>query len=942
MKRFFLLLILLVSLMPISAKQEEVNQFKVNGLWYKIYYKDEVKVISSQDKVNYSGDIIIPDSVTFNKTKYRVMIIDAGAFKNCYDIKSITITPQEKWMHIYSGAFAHCHGTISVPSNVSIIESDAFLDTDMYNDKSNWEETDDYRAFYVNDCLIKVVIKSYKTDGIDFVVRKGTHLIADDACRYPVVSQFRSITIPEGVEYIGRNAFSACNPQDRYKLKDPLSKLKSVYLPNSVTVLRDSSFYGNGNLTEVFLPNYLETICRGTFQSCGIQSITFPPTIKKIGDSSFGNNRISSISLPYSVTEIGSYAFSYNTSFTSVVLPENMEILSSGVFSGCSELENVVIPKGVKRIHSYAFNECGKLKSIIIPASVTYMDDKVFEGCSSLKEIYFNGSKESIKMRPNAIPTTARVYYNSLKTPELPVVYDGQPPLLAFVDGSLMFKDGNGNNRIDADEKGTILFKIVNNGKGAAMNCEARVRMTGATKGIFVTTVKLPIIAVGKTQEVSIPVTSSVNTTDGQVSFAIEVYEPQGWGVAPVTMNVTTKAYNPPFLQVVDYNIASNSGKIRKMEPFTLTFNVQNTKYGNAENVQVKVKLPANVFVMDGNAELSYPLIKSGEVKSVKITLAANNNYPTTNIPITIDVKEKHGKFAENKQLDIALNQTTSSSINIAAKEEAEQERKEIQLAMMTSDVDRNIPVTRSKNSNTFVLILANEHYQQVATVPFALNDGNIFREYCIKTLGINEKHIKYLSNATGNQLKAGINWLANLTEAFDNPQIIVYYAGHGIPDESNRTAYLLPVDGIISDMSTCYKLDDLYTTLGSMPASHITVFMDACFSGSKREEGMLASARGIALKAKSGIPQGNMVVFSAAQGDETAYPNREQQHGLFTYYLLKKLQETQGEVSLKDLGDYVTKQVSQQSLLINSKKQTPCVTPSASLGTEWQNWKLK
>jgi len=72
------------------------------------------------------------------------------------------------------------------------------------------------------------------------------------------------------------------------------------------------------------------------------------------------------------------------------------------------------------------------------------------------------------------------------------------------------------------------------------------------------------------------------------------------------------------------------------------------------------------------------------------------------------------------------------------------------------------------------------------------------------------------------------------------------------------------------------------------------------------------------------------------------AYPNKEQQHGLFTYYLLKKLQESAGDIALKDLGDYITKQVSQQSLLLNDKKQTPCVTPSASVGTEWQNWKLR
>ena len=56
----------------------------------------------------------------------------------------------------------------------------------------------------------------------------------------------------------------------------------------------------------------------------------------------------------------------------------------------------------------------------------------------------------------------------------------------------------------------------------------------------------------------------------------------------------------------------------------------------------------------------------------------------------------------------------------------------------------------------------------------------------------------------------------------------------------------------------------------------------------------MLASARGVAIKAKQNHPQGNMVVLSAAQGDETAHPYTEKGHGLFTYYLLKKLKETQ------------------------------------------------
>jgi len=97
-----------------------------------------------------------------------------------------------------------------------------------------------------------------------------------------------------------------------------------------------------------------------------------------------------------------------------------------------------------------------------------------------------------------------------------------------------------------------------------------------------------------------------------------------------------------------------------------------------------------------------------------------------------------------------------------------------------------------------------------------------------------------------------------------------------------------------------------------------------------------------VALKAKSGVPQGNMVVFSAAQGDETAYPYCAQQHGMFTYHLLKKLQSTKGDVTLQELGNYITAEVKKRSLEENEKKQTPCVIPSASLGSSWQNWTLK
>lgn len=515
------------------------------------------------------------------------------------------------------------------------------------------------------------------------------------------------------------------------------------------------------------------------------------------------------------------------------------------------------------------------------------------------------------------------------------------PPSLIIVPNSQKFVDQDQNGVIDANEKCAIRFELQNNGKGDAYGCIAHMVATGTTQGLVIDDIHLPVIEHGTSKIIEIPIQSTAGTKTGEIQFTIEVEEPNGYGPDPIMGKVGTHKLKTPYVEVASYKISGNKGgKLNRREEFTLQVIVQNTDQGVAENVTIDIKLPENVNWNGGDDKhFNIGTLKPNERKTFEYTLIANQR-ATDKINIAVDLSERTGRYSKDADIPLEFGQYVGSSIAMDVKRNDDEV--EIQKVSLVSDVDENIPVSKSKNNNTFVLIVANEHYQQVAAVPYALNDGNIFREYCMKTLGIGEKHIKYLSDATGNQIKSGINWLANVVETFDEPQIIVYYAGHGIPDEASNTAYLLPVDGSGMDVTTGYKLDELYATLGNMPASQIAVFMDACFSGTKREDGMIAAARGVALSVKSGVPHGNMVVFSAAQGKETAYPNVEQQHGLFTYYLLKKLQASQGEVSFKELGDYVTKQVSQQSLLLNSKKQTPCVTPSSSVGTNWQNWKLK
>lgn len=259
------------------------------------------------------------------------------------------------------------------------------------------------------------------------------------------------------------------------------------------------------------------------------------------------------------------------------------------------------------------------------------------------------------------------------------------------------------------------------------------------------------------------------------------------------------------------------------------------------------------------------------------------------------------------------------------------------------SDVDLDIPSNPANNENMFAIIIANEVYQTEANVKYALSDGRTFKEYCEKVLGLPEDNIRYRENATLNNIIEDLDWAHKVAQAFDGQsRFIFYYAGHGIPDESTGVSYLLPVDGSGINIKTGFSLTELYNQLGKLPVQDVTVFMDACFSGSLRGDGMLASARAVAYKSKSEKPKGRMIVFSAAQGDETAHPFIEQGHGLFTYYLLKKLKETNGKVNLFDLGNYVKQQVKRKSIVANGKLQTPTISASANLGENWKSLKLK
>ncbi len=262
-----------------------------------------------------------------------------------------------------------------------------------------------------------------------------------------------------------------------------------------------------------------------------------------------------------------------------------------------------------------------------------------------------------------------------------------------------------------------------------------------------------------------------------------------------------------------------------------------------------------------------------------------------------------------------------------------------------TSDVDLSIPVNPVKQSKTFAVVIGNEDYTSYQVngggninVDYANADARTFKDYLTKTFGIPDRNITLLLNATAGQINQSLARLSALAKAYDGKaKLIFYYAGHGLPDEETREPYLIPVDVSASDLTYAVSLETVFNKLTENKSERVTVFLDACFSGGARSQGLVAS-RGIRIRPKSPYVNGNLVVFSAASEDETAYAYNEKGHGMFTYFLLKKFRDSGGSVSYGELAEYLKDEVDKNSLLINNREQLPEVNVSPALEDSWKS----
>jgi len=201
-------------------------------------------------------------------------------------------------------------------------------------------------------------------------------------------SGLTSVTIGNSVTSIGNSAFSNCsglisiivdesnpsfssiegilyNNDATTLIYCPITK-KTVTIPNSVTSIDYSAFYGCSGLTSVTIPNSVTSIGNYAFYGCsGLTSVTIPNSVTSIGQRVFENcSGLTSVTIGNSVTSIGYYAFSGCYGLTSVTIPNSVTTIVQSAFSNCRGLTSVTIGNSVTSIGKYAFSGCSKLTSI--------------------------------------------------------------------------------------------------------------------------------------------------------------------------------------------------------------------------------------------------------------------------------------------------------------------------------------------------------------------------------------------------------------------------------------------------------------------------------------------------------------------------------------------------------------------------------------------------
>jgi uncharacterized protein YjdB len=351
-------------------------QVEINGIYYSL--SSNGATVVHHGYCHYSGSIVIPSTVTYNNTIYKVTAIASKAFI-MDGITSVSIGSNVKT--IGDCAFQYCDEltSVTIGSRVQNIGSSAFEQcTSITSVKIPSSVTTIGECAFVHCKALKSV-----------TIGKNVKSIGRGA--FSNCSALKSVTIPDSVTTIGEIAFSGC------------SSLTSVTIGNGVTYINSYFLSGCSSLTSVTIGNGVTAVGERAFSGCSaLKSVNIPDGVETIGKEAFsGCSSLTSITIPNSVISIGENAFYNCKGLKSVTIGNGLKTSDNGAFSSCSSLNAVHISDlkaWCKIAFTYAaanplfyahhlFMDDKEIKDLVIPNSVTSIDQYTFIGCSEIQTL---------------------------------------------------------------------------------------------------------------------------------------------------------------------------------------------------------------------------------------------------------------------------------------------------------------------------------------------------------------------------------------------------------------------------------------------------------------------------------------------------------------------------------------------------------------------------
>ena len=284
-----------------------------------------------------------------------LLTIGESAFRECWNLYSITIPSLVTT--IEDSAFLGCYKLVEV-RNLSAL---AVTAGGVENGKVGYYAENVYSD--PNDSKILV-------SDTGFVVYRYA---ADRLSLLSYIGRERDVVVPSGINELHAYAF--------YKNWD----LRTVELPNTLTIIGDNAFHNCSNMLSVFIPGGVTSIGENAFTMCTQLWYVANQSqlVFTLGSTDYG-----SVALYAKAIGLNKLIL---MSDCAVYLSNDMTRLTLMRYFGTGTDAKVI--SGITDIGGNAFKGCSEINDIMLPASITHIADGAFTECTSLKHIIYSGSK---------------------------------------------------------------------------------------------------------------------------------------------------------------------------------------------------------------------------------------------------------------------------------------------------------------------------------------------------------------------------------------------------------------------------------------------------------------------------------------------------------------------------------------------------------------------